>query len=127
MKRLRTNGTLLVSLMAGVTLLDGITVYALRSANAELGDGPISFWGVFISGLVVVVVPVSLSGYRLLRRNRSMDAPIAVVSIVSGVVIATFPPGNLFLVGLMMVAFASVGFLFLVAWAEHRARHRPLR
>lgn len=113
--------------MAGVTLLAGITVYALRSTNAELGDGPISFWGVFISGLVVVVVPVSFSGYRLLRRNRSMDAPIAAVSILSGVVIATFPPGNLFLVGLMMVAVASVGFLFLVAWAERRARHRPLR
>ena len=61
-KRFRTRReTLLVSLMAGATLLAGLTVYALRSANAELGDGPISFWAVFILGLVVVVVPVSFS------------------------------------------------------------------
>jgi len=56
-----------------------------------------------------------------------MDAPIAVASIVAGVVMATFPPGNLFGVGLLIVSVASVGFLHLVAWAEYRARHRPLR
>ena len=113
--------------MAGATLLAGITVFAFRSAHAELGDGPISFWGVFIWGLVAVVLPVSFSAYRLLCSNRSMNAPIAVVSIVSGVVVAAFPPGNLFVVGLLIVTFASVGFLYLVAWAEYRARHRPLR
>lgn len=113
--------------MAGANLLAGVTVFAFRSANAELGDGPISFWAVFISGLVVVVLPVALSAYRLLRSNRSMDAPIAVVSIVAGVVIATFPPGNLFGVGLLIVTVAGVGSLYLVAWAEYRTRHRPLR
>ena len=117
---------LVVSLMSGATLLAGITVFAFRSAEAELGDGPISFWSVFILGLVVVVLPISFSAHRLLRSNRSMDAPIAFVSIVSGVVIARFQPGNLFGVGLLIVTFASVSFLRLVAWAEFRARHRPL-
>jgi len=113
--------------MAGATLLAGVTVFALRSAHAELGDGPISFWVVFLIGLVAVVLPVSFSAYRLLRSNRSMDAPIAVVSIVSGAVMATFPPGNLFGVGLLIVTVASVGFLYIVAWVEYRALHRPPR
>jgi len=112
-----------VSLLAGATLSAGVAVFATRSDSAELGDGPISFWAVLVPGLLIVVLPVSLIAYRLLRRNRSMDAPIAFVSLVAGVVVATFAPGNLFGVGLVAVTFSSLGFLYLVAWAQQR----PLR
>lgn len=90
---------------------------AYRCDNAVLDDGAVPFAYVMIVGLLLLVVPFSVAVFRAVGRSRrAIVIPGGVLSVVSGVVVATFRPGNLVAVGFPIVLVPALALLWL---AEH--------
>ena len=98
---------------------------AYRCDNAVLEDGTVPFAYVLIVGLVLLVVPFSVAAHRAVGRSRhAMVIPVGVLGVVSGVVVATFRPGNLVAVGFPIVLVPALALLWL---AERIIVRRPPR
>ena len=102
------------------TVLAGVVVFAYRTDNTYLGDGHIGFSAVLLTGLLVLVPAVGLTAYFTTRRSRAMVLPIGIVSIAVAVVTAANRPGNLFLVGWILILAVAVPLLVFVELVVHR-------
>jgi hypothetical protein len=106
-----------VAALSALTTGAGVCVLAYRCDNAVLDDGAVPFAYVMIVGLLLLVVPFSVAVFRAVGRSRrAIVIPGGVLSVVSGVVVATFRPGNLVAVGFPIVLVPALALLWL---AEH--------
>jgi len=100
--------------VSALTTGAGVCVLAYRCHNAVMDDGTVPFAFVVIVGLVLLVIPFSVAVFRAVARScRAMVIPVGVLSVVSGVVVATFQPGNLVAIGFPIVLVPALGLLWL--------------
>ena len=98
-----------VSLMSAATLFAGVSFFAWRTAHEFIGDGEVSSIGVLLSGVVLLVLPVARYAYWAMLRSRRALAPVCLVSVASGIVVAiSFRPGNMYLIGFFIVLALAV-------------------
>ena len=100
--------------LSGITVLAGVSVLALRTAHTYIGDGPVPAWGVVLSGVITLVLPIGLSSYRATRFSRRTLLPVGLVSMAAGVAVALIPPGNMFVLGYLVI-FAAATTAILIA------------
>jgi hypothetical protein len=102
-----------IACIAALTVTAGVAVLAVRCSRAKLGDGPISFSGVVILGVPLLAVPIAIVAYRAAQRTRRLTLPVALISLVSAIVIAACPPGNLMALGIPFVLAPAMALVWL--------------
>ena len=107
--------------MSGLMVTAAVFVLALRSARAELGDGPISFTPVLIYGTVLLALPFALVVYRTARSSRRPTVTVGAISVAYAIFIATTAPGNLMFVGLTLGLACAIGLLWLTGVVLRRS------
>ena len=106
---------------SAVVMTAGVAVFAYRNAVNDTEQGP--FTGLLIAGVVVLVLPISATIYRLSGPSRLRVTSTA-VTVVTGSLIATRRPGNLSPLWYPYLAFGAVAVLAVVSGVLRYLTHR---
>jgi hypothetical protein len=68
---------------------------------------------VFVVGIALLALPISIVVYRAARRTSGLSLPVALVSGLAAVVVALAERGNLMALGLPVVLMPTVGLVWL--------------
>ena len=111
-----------VASMTGLTVLVGVSFFAWRTAHEFIGDGPVSPMGVLLLGVVLLVLPIARTAYWAILKSRRAVAPAGFVSIASGIAVAiAFRPGNMYLVGFLVILGFAVPALMVIGIVAARS------
>jgi len=118
----RAERTPLFAGAAAIVMAAGVAVFAYRNSINETEPGP--FAGLLIAGVVVLVLPVGATIYRLSGRARLRLTSTA-VTVATALLIATRRAGNLSALWYPYLAFGAVAVLAVVSHAlEYLADRR---
>lgn len=110
-----------VAALSALPTAVGVWVLAYRCDNKTvMGDGPVPFAPVMVTGLLLFVLPFTLAVYVASARHRGLLAVAAVLSVSAAVLLATRRPGNLVILWFPYVLVPNLWLLFVARFVAGR-------